>query len=460
MAFELAARGDQQVMRACRLDVNAELPGTASLESIVDVVPLSVRQVVIIGLCALVVMVDGFNTQSIAFVAPAIAAEWQVPATAFGTVFGAGLFGGLLGALFFGVLSDRAGRKPALLAAVALFALVNLLTPLATSVKVLTLTRLLAGFGLGGALPIAISLTSEYAPARLRLTLSGLMFCGFPLGAVLGGIGSVRLIPAFGWTGVFYLGGLIPVALLPFLIGLIPESVRFLSTRKARDRIECVLRQMQWLDRWNGHLASIDARMRSPVASLFTEGRATATLLLWATLFLSLLLTYFLINWIPIIARQSGIGMANAVLGVAALNLGAIVGCLMLGRLADRYGRRTTFLALAFAFGALPVGFIGAAHQSSAWLLSTAFLAGASSIGAQMCTVVYCASFYDTALRSTGVGWALGIGRIGSVVGPVVGGLLLRGGVAASTLFVLIGLMSIGSAITILVFGRLSVEEQ
>ena len=426
----------------------------ASLESIVDVAPLSLPQIVIIGLCALVVMVDGFNTQSIALVAPAIVVAWHVPAAAFGSVFGAGLFGSLLGALFFGVLSDRVGRKPALLAAVLLFALVNLATPLATSVNALTLTRLLAGFGLGGALPITISLTSEYAPARLRLTLSGLMFCGFPLGAVLGGVGSAQLIPALGWTSVFYLGGLIPVVLLPFMIGLIPESVRFLATRLARARIERVLRRLQWLDLWDGDLAPADARVHSPVASLFTEGRAASTLLLWATLFLSLLLTYFLINWIPIIARRSGIGMTSAVLGVAALNLGAIVGCLTLGRLADRHGRRTTVLALAFAFGALPIGLIGAAHQSSVWLLGSAFVAGASSIGAQMCTVVYCANFYDTALRSTGVGWALGIGRIGSVVGPVVGGLLIRGGMASATLFVLIGMMSIGSAITILAFGR------
>jgi AAHS family 4-hydroxybenzoate transporter-like MFS transporter len=178
------------------------------------------------------------------------------------------------------------------------------------------------------------------------------------------------------------------------------------------------------------------------------------------TLFLSLLLTYFLINWIPIIARRAGIGMISAVLGVVALNFGAIVGCLVIGRLADRHGRLTLILGIGFALGAVAIALIGVAPHSSAWLLTAAFLAGVCSVGAQMCTVVYCASFYDTALRSTGVGWAIGIGRIGSIVGPVMGGLLLGNGMDVSALFLLVGAMSIGSAIAILAMGKLAPRER
>ena len=434
--------------------------GTLSLEAIVDAAALSWRQILIIALCALVVMVDGFNTQSIAFVAPAIVARWHVPASSFGVVFGAGLFGSLVGALCFGVLADRLGRKPALVTAVLLFAIINLLTPLSASVRALTVVRLVSGFGLGGALPITLSLTSEYAPSRLRTTLVALMFCGFPLGAVLGGVGAARLIPTWGWPSVFYVGGAIPLVALPFIGALLPESVRFLSVRQARGRIEQVLRRLRWLEHWNGELAPTGASLSSPVARLFTEGRAAPTLLLWTTLFLSLLLTYFLVNWIPIIARQSGIGMTSAVLGVAALNLGAIVGCLIIGRLADRYGRLTRILGVAFALGALAIGLLGGAQHSSAWLLTAAFLAGVCSLGAQMCTVVYCATFYETPLRSTGVGWAIGIGRIGSIVGPVLGGMMIGAGVASSTLFIVIGAMSIGSGIAILALGRLAVRRR
>ncbi|HEY2036432.1 MAG TPA: MFS transporter [Steroidobacteraceae bacterium] len=432
---------------------------TVSLESIVDAAGLSPRQALLIVLCSLVVMIDGFNTQSIAFAAPAIVAAWRVPPTSFGVVFAAGLLGGLIGALAFGILADRLGRKPSLVAAVLLFATVNLLAPLTTSVEALTVVRLVSGFGLGGALPITISLTSEYAPARMRTTLVALMFCGFPLGAVLGGMGAAKLIPALGWASVFYAGGLIPIALLPFVIGWIPESVRFLSLRQARGRIEQVLRRMRWLELWNGQLMPAARPARSRVASLFAEGRAAATLLLWITLFLSLLLTYFLINWIPLIARSAGYDMTSAMLGVAALNLGAIIGCLVIGRLADRYGRLTRLLGLAFMLGAVAIGLIGASGHSSVWLLAAAFLSGACSIGAQMCTVVYCAEFYETALRSTGVGWAIGIGRIGSIVGPAMGGILIAAGLASSTLFVLIGAMSVGSGIAVLALGRCAVAQ-
>jgi AAHS family 4-hydroxybenzoate transporter-like MFS transporter len=429
-------------------------PCTVSLESIVDAVGLSPRQALIIVLCSLVVMVDGFNTQSIAFAAPAIVAAWHVPAASFGVVFAAGLLGSLIGALAFGVLADRLGRKPSLVAAVLLFAAVNLIAPFTTSVAALTVVRLVSGFGLGGALPITLSLTSEYAPVRMRTTLVALMFCGFPLGAVLGGVGSAKLIPALGWASVFYAGGLAPIALLPFVIGWIPESIRFLSVRQARGRIEQVLRRMHWLELWNGQLVSADTPVRSPVAGLFAEGRAAATLLLWVTLFLSLLLTYFLVNWIPLIARSAGYDMTTAVLGVAALNLGAIAGCLIIGRLADRYGRLTRLLGAAFVLGAVAIGLIGASGRSSLWLLAAAFLSGVCSLGAQMCTVVYCATFYDTALRSTGVGWAIGIGRIGSIVGPAMGGILIAAGVTAGTLFVLIGAMSVGSGVAVLALGR------
>ncbi|HEX3843370.1 MAG TPA: MFS transporter, partial [Steroidobacteraceae bacterium] len=168
--------------------VDSMEPCTVSLESIVDTTALSPRQALIIVLCSLVVMVDGFNTQSIAFAAPAIVAAWHVPAASFGVVFAAGLLGSLFGALAFGLLADRLGRKPSLVAAVLLFAAVNLIAPFTTSVAALTVVRLVSGFGLGGALPITLSLTSEYAPVRMRTTLVALMFCGFPLGAVLGGV--------------------------------------------------------------------------------------------------------------------------------------------------------------------------------------------------------------------------------------------------------------------------------
>src|SRR5258708_3204684 len=175
----------------------------SDLESLIDVSRFGTSQRVITPLCACVAMVDGFDTQSIALAAPDIAMAWHVKPAAFGVVFGAGLLGSLLGALGFGALADRFGRKPSLLAAILSFAIVSLSTPFTTSVQSLTLVRLVTGLGLGGALPAVISITSEYAPKRLRATVVAVIFCGFPLGAVIGGITAAGLIPAFCWASLF-----------------------------------------------------------------------------------------------------------------------------------------------------------------------------------------------------------------------------------------------------------------
>jgi AAHS family 4-hydroxybenzoate transporter-like MFS transporter len=424
-----------------------------SLERLVDDSPLGGGQIMIIVICALVAVVDGFDTQSIGLVAPTIAAAWHVEPSRFGMVFGAGLFGSLIGALVLGTCADRFGRRPPLLVAVALFAATTLMTPFASSLPVLAIMRLVTGVGLGGALPNIISLTSEYAPAKLRGTLVALMFCGFPLGAVIGGVAAAGIIPAFGWETVFYVGAAIPALLLPIIWAVLPESVRFLAMRQDRARIEQVLERMRWPAQWDGALDSGPPALRSPIASLFASGKAWGTVLLWATLFLSLLLTYFLVNWMPIIARQNGIGMTAAVLAVAALNLGAIVGCLAIGRLSDRHGQPTVVIGCAFGLGALAITSIGVCEHWVAALLAATFLAGVCSIGAQMCTIALCASFYETSLRVTGVGWAIGIGRIGSIVGPVLGGVLIAAGMAAVPLFILVGAMSAGSAIAIVALG-------
>jgi AAHS family 4-hydroxybenzoate transporter-like MFS transporter len=430
----------------------------SDLEALIDGSRFGPAQIRITALCASVAMADGFDTQSIALAAPDIAADWGVMPGAFGIVFGAGLLGSLLGALSFGSLADRMGRKPSLLAAVGVFALASLVTPFTTSVPGLILVRLVTGLGLGGALPAVISLTSEYAPRRLRATVVGIMFCGFPLGAVIGGIAAAGLIPAFGWQSLFYVGSLVPLLLLPLIEILVPESIRYLAMVQDRPAIYAVLEQMKCESEWNGQIPPAAQVSRASVASLFRDGRALGTLLLSLTFLLSLLLSYFLVNWLPLVARRGGFGMTSAVLAVAALNLGAIVGCLLIGRLADRHGP-TLPVSGAYGLGAGAIALIGTA-QSDVMFLATAFAAGFLSIGAQMCMVALCATFYGTPLRATGVGWSLGIGRVGAIFGPSIGGMLISAGMVTSTLFLIAGGVSMGAGAAVLAVGWLVLRER
>jgi AAHS family 4-hydroxybenzoate transporter-like MFS transporter len=374
----------------------------------IDGAPFSRSQKRIVLLCALVAMLDGFDTQAIAFVAPVVAAAWGLPVSAFGAVFGAGLAGLMVGALAFGPAADRYGRRRVIIATTALFGSLTLLTALAQSLPMLLVLRFLTGLGLGGAMPNIIALTAECAPARLRATTVSIMFCGFPLGAVLGGMLAAKMIPAFGWESTFWLGGALPLLLLPALIAWLPESKRFLAERDGG---------------------------KVTVAKLFGAGRTSVTLLLWLVFFMNLLLLYFLVNWLPSLLRQAGVPLDKAILSTALLNLGGIVGAITFARLIDGAGAYRV-LPAAYSAAALATVAIGhATNAGFATLMALVFVAGFCVIGAQISINALAANLYATEVRATGVGWALGIGRAGSIVGPVVGGFLVATGLALGPLF-------------------------
>jgi AAHS family 4-hydroxybenzoate transporter-like MFS transporter len=428
------------------------------LDRALDSTKITPFQSAIIGLCALMAMIDGMDTQAIGLVAPAIASDWQVPAAAFGPVFGSSLFCGLIGALVAGQAGDRFGRKPVLIFSILMLTLGSLATPFTHSISALLIVRLVTGFGLGGALPIIISITSEFSPKRLRLNIVALMYCGFPFGSVLGGVLAAQLIPRFGWASIFYIGGVVPLILLPAFALIMPESISFLASNGKRDKVEALSKRLGLQVDGLGVVQSNpqgNALPRATVRRLFSEDRALGTLMLWTTLFLSLLLTVFLVSWMPLVTHQAGLGIKSAVLGVAALNLGGIVGCFFIGWISKRFSSIVP-IAVAYALGGAAVGLIGLVVQSGQMLLTVAFVAGILTVGSQMCAVALSASFYESALRSTGVGWALGIGRIGAVVGPVIGGVLIAQHVATPTLFLIAGAVSLGASAAVFGIARIT----
>jgi AAHS family 4-hydroxybenzoate transporter-like MFS transporter len=310
------------------------------IAAVIDRMPLGRLQWLTIILCGLVAILDGFDTQAIAFVAPLIARDLQLEMAAFGPVFGAGLLGLTVGALALGPAADRWGRKPVIITSTLIFGLFALLTPIADSLNALMLMRFLTGLGLGGAMPNIIALTSEYAPKAKRATLVTLMFCGFPLGAVLGGLLSAQLMANFGWQVVFYLGGILPLALLPALLLWLPESIRYLVARgSGQDRPLAILRRLDPAGGYGDGTRCVlpeETVTGSPIAQLLTQGRAFGTGLLWIVFFCNLLILYFLINWLPSVLQQAGMPIERAIIATVVLNAGGIIGGLTLGQLVDR----------------------------------------------------------------------------------------------------------------------------
>jgi AAHS family 4-hydroxybenzoate transporter-like MFS transporter len=401
---------------------------TIDVTEVIEEAQFGSLQLLILILCAWIALLDGFDTQAIAYVAPVIAEQWGIPMAGFGPIFGAGLAGLTVGAFVLSPAADRFGRKNVILLSVVLFGIFALITARASNLNELLIYRFLTGLGLGGAMPNIIALTSEYAPKRMRALLIAVMFCGFPLGSTVGGIVSAPMIGAFGWQSVFILGGILPLVTLLALFIWLPESIRYLMARGVAD--ERIARLVARLDPTASGAGERRYVMHGPqaagfpVAKLLQEGRASMTVLLWIAFFMNLLVMYFLVNWMPSLLKASGLPLNVAILSTAVLNAGGVVGAIVLGRFVDRLD---PYLVLGGAYSASALFIAGIAIGSAnVWtLMISTFLAGFGVVGAQIGMNALAASLYPTAIRSTGVGWALGVGRIGSIIGPVAGGMLL-----------------------------------
>ncbi len=415
----------------------AQNSGTIDVAEFIDRQPVGGFQIKLLLTCAAVLFLDGFDTQAIGYVAPSLAKEWGLTKGALGPVFSAGLFGLMIGALLFGPLADRIGRKKIIIFSTLAFGLGALATAFVHDVNSLLAIRFLTGLGLGGAMPNAVAMTSEFNPRRRRATMVMIMFCGFSIGAALGGFLAAALIPQFGWRSVFIVGGLAPLLLVPILVLKLPESVRFLAlTGRANDRVAQLLGLI-------GPKAAVapatlfvvhEPQLAGiPVVHLFSEGRTLVTLLLWVVFFMSLLDIYFLANWLPIVLNDLGASVSAAVAIGTMFQVGGVIGTFVLGSIIDRFSFRA--LALVYFIAVFAVGAIGQFGHSVVFVTMAIFAAGFCVVGGQIAANALAAAFYPTAVRATGVGWALGIGRIGSIIGPLVGGALLAAKWSTASVF-------------------------
>jgi AAHS family 4-hydroxybenzoate transporter-like MFS transporter len=276
-------------------------------------------------------------------------------------------------------------------------------------------------------MPNAMALVGEFSTPEHRVKRMMLVSCGFTLGAAIGGFISAALIPAYGWRAVFWVGGAVPLVLGVAMLAALPESLQFLVLKGRNERAR------QWLARFDPSLGvgphtrlvvQEKAGGGAPVTELFRAGRAPVTLILWGISFMNLIDLYFLSNWLPTVMRDAGYSPSTAVIVGTVLQTGGVVGTLLLGWFIERFGFVRVLFA-CFALGALSVGAIGAVSHALAWLLVVVFAGGFCIVGGQPAVNALAGHFYPTTLRSTGIGWSLGIGRIGSVIGPLVGGQLI-----------------------------------
>jgi MFS transporter, AAHS family, 4-hydroxybenzoate transporter len=439
----------------------SEAQGGASqldVAEFIDQQPVGAFQVRLLLTCAAVLFLDGFDTQAIGYVAPALAKEWGLTKGGLGPVFSAGLFGLMIGALLFGPLADRIGRKKIIILSTLAFGIGALVTAFVNDLNTLLAIRFLTGLGLGGAMPNAVAMTSEFNPRRRRATMVMIMFCGFSVGAALGGLLAAALIPQFGWRSVFVVGGLAPLLLVPVLALRLPESVRFLAlTGRANERVAELLRLI------NPNAAFAPSTQfvihepqlpGIPVLHLFREGRTLVTLLLWVVFFMSLLDIYFLSNWLPTVLNDLGSSVASSAAIGSMLQVGGVVGTFALGSIIDRFSFRA--LALVYFIAVFAVGAIGQLGHSVVFVTMAIFAAGFCVVGGQIAANALAAAFYPTSVRATGVGWALGIGRVGSIVGPLVGGMLLSMKWSAGSVFMAAAAAAMCAALAAFSLSRLA----
>ncbi|MDN8008977.1 MFS transporter [Burkholderia multivorans] len=400
------------------------------LSELLDAQPVGRFHLKLLAVCFVALLFDGFDTQAIGYVGPAIAKAWSLPNGALGPVFGAGLTGLMIGALGFGPLADRFGRKAIIATTMFVFGVCTLATARADSLHELMVWRFLAGLGLGGAMPNAIALMAEFAPRRRRATLNTILVCGFSIGAAVGGFLAERLIPASGWRSVLYVGGAGPLLLLPLIVLTLPESVRFLASRGApREKIATVLARLE------PRLGSLEAlkwdvpreAITFPVKHLFMDGRAMATTLIWLSIMMNLIVLYFFASWLPTMLVSAGLPSSTAVRATAYFQVGGTVGALVIGWLVDHISP-TRVLGGAFLCAAVSIAITASGGVNVGVVLPAVFFAGFCIVGGQLGANAFVGGFYPTRMRATGVGWALGVGRVGSVIGPVVAGCFLAWG--------------------------------
>jgi len=401
---------------------------TIDIKDFINERPISAFQWFLVAMCFLVVVADGMDVAIMGFVTPPILQDWNISRPAFGFVISAAPFGLVIGALVAGPSSDQFGRKIVLTTSVLLFGIFTVVAAWSSSPQEMALLRLLAGMGMGAAMPNATTLLSEYAPLRRRSLMITIMFSGFTLGSAAIGFIAGYMIPHFGWRSVLLVGGITPLVLVPFLVALLPESARYMALHGApTDKIAATLGRVTGY-RFTGGETFVSSEppvhTKRPIGVLFSDGYAATTIALWITYFMGLMVVYLLTGWLPTLMKDAGLTITAAANVTAMFQIGATIGAILIGWSMDR-GHPSRVIGGAYLSGAVFILGLAWVGALSGWLIGLVFAAGFCASGAQTGLNAFAPGCYPTIARATGVSWMLGMGRFGSIVGSLVGGALL-----------------------------------
>lgn len=379
-------------------------------------------------------------------VLPVLIKEWGITPVEAGAIGSYGFFGMMLGAVSFGMLADRFGRKNILLIAVALFSMATALCGFANGPTMFSAFRFLAGLGIGGILPTVIATLTDYAPKGRASTFVAIVMCFFHVGGILAALVAMAMIPRFGWQASYWVA-IIPLLFLPFMGRYFPNSPAMLATRRGEEAARTVLSRVVGREVAAGEVQfpTLSKQQSAPVRSLFTEGRALGTIMIWIAFFMCLLMLNGLTVWLPQLMVKSGYDLGSSLNFPIFQNIGAIIGTLFLGRLADTMGVKKVLVPMYVA-AAISLALLGFG-TGLVLLLTLVAITGATANGAQNISYSFVAQYYPPFMRSTAIGLASAVGRIGAIVGPLFGGLLLGANLPVSLNFVWFGVPGLIAAL-------------
>ena len=373
----------------------------------------------------MIILFDGYDLSVYGTALPLIMDEWGLDSVVAGTMGSYGLFGMMFGAFIFGVLADKIGRKKVIIINVLIFSLFTFLCGFAETATVFSIFRFIAGLGLGGIMPNVAALVMDYAPNSMKIRLVSLTLVSFAVGGALAPTVGVLLIESFGWASVFIVAGL-PLLGLPFMMKQLPESTSYLiRTGQKKKLIETLSKvNPEFTYNLDDEIEEVKVeQVKSPIMGLFKGNRALSTVAFWLTFFCSLLMVYGLNTWLPKLMIQAGYGLNSSLTFLIALQSGAVIGILALSNLCEKYGSKK-ILVPTYIAGAIALTLLGFGGNTVVIFILVA-IAGAATTGTQVLIQAYATAFYPADMRSTGIGVASGVGRLGGMIGPILGGFLL-----------------------------------